>query len=150
MPRLPVDGKKVIEYRITLGQVERDALKSIATTARIQSLAGDDGILNELGSVENVVSKLAVGGFLLELFGITDVFDFDDEAKAEASKIKDKIIENEKAAIAANKARADKENQFVTDLLFGSEEDRENRKAFADEQNRIFFTAIKDFLGRVG
>jgi hypothetical protein len=88
VPRLPVDGKKVIEHRISLGGVEREALKSLATSYRIQSLAGDDGILNELGSVDNVIGKLAVAGFLLELFGITDVFDFDDVAKAKAGNMK--------------------------------------------------------------
>ena len=38
MPRLPVDGKKVIEHRITLGGKEREILDSIATSARIQSI----------------------------------------------------------------------------------------------------------------
>jgi len=150
VPRLPVDGKKVIEHRITLGGVEREALRSLALSYRIESLAGNDGILNELGSVDNVIGKLAVAGFLLELFGITDIFDFDDEAKAKASNIKDKILENEKQAIANNKARADAENRFVSDLLFGTPEQRQARKEFADEQNRIFFNAIKDIIGRIG
>jgi hypothetical protein len=150
VPRLPVDGKKVTEIRHTLGGVEREALKSLATSYRIQSLAGNDGILNELGSVDNVIGKLAVGGFLLELFGVTDIFDFDDEAKAKAGSIKDKILENEKQAIAANKARADAENQFVSDLIFGTEENRQLRKEVADEQNRILFNAIRDVIGRFG
>ena len=115
--RLPVDGKKVIEHRITLGGTEREALKSLVTSARITSLAGDDGILNELGSVDNVIGKLAVAGFLLELFGITDIFDFDDDAKAKAGKIKDRIIENEKQAIQNNKARAQAENDLVTSFF---------------------------------
>lgn len=38
MPRLPVDGKKVIEHRITLGTKERDILQDLATSARIHSL----------------------------------------------------------------------------------------------------------------
>ena len=150
MPRLPVDGKKVIEHRITLGGIEREALKSLATSVRITSLAGDDGILNELGSVDNVIGKLAVVGFLLELFGITDIFDFDDEAKAKASDIKQKILKNEEQAIANNKARTDAENQFVSNLLFGTAEQREARKEFADEQNRIFFNALRDIIGRIG
>ena len=117
MPRLPVDGKKVIEHRITLGGIEREALKSQATSARITSLAGDDGILNELGSVDNVVGKLAVVGFLLELFGITDIFDFDDEAKAKAMNIKDKIVENEKQSIERRKAVSQAERDFIARAL---------------------------------
>jgi hypothetical protein len=119
VPRLPVDGKKVIEHRISLGGVEREALKSLATSYRIQSLAGDDGILNELGSVDNVIGKLAVAGFLLELFGITDVFDFDDEAKAKAGNIKDKIIQNEKDAIAKRKVVSDAEKDLLDRILQG-------------------------------
>ena len=117
MPRLPVDGKKVIEHRITLGGIEREALKSLATSARITSLAGDDGILNELGSVDNVVGKLAVVGFLLELFGITDIFDFDDDAKAKAITIKDKILANEKLAIERRLAVSEAERDIIASVL---------------------------------
>jgi hypothetical protein len=52
VPRLPVDGKKVIEYRHTLGGVEREALKSLATSARITSIAGEEGILESLTNLE--------------------------------------------------------------------------------------------------
>lgn len=119
MPRLPVDGKKVIEHRISLGGVEREALRSLALSYRIESLAGDDGVLNELGSVDNIIGKLAVVGFLLELFGITDMFDFDDEAKAKAMNIKDKIVQNEKDAIAARQALSDAERDLIDRFLGG-------------------------------
>ena len=119
MPRLPVDGKKVIEHRITLGGVEREALRSLALSYRIESLAGEDGVLNELGSVDNVIGKLAVVGFVLELFGITDIFDFDDEAKAKAMNIKDKIVQNEKDAIAARQALSDAERDLIDRFLGG-------------------------------
>tara|TARA_R100001594_G_C3879963_1_gene225705 strand:+ start:142 stop:507 length:366 start_codon:yes stop_codon:yes gene_type:complete len=119
MPRLPVDGKKVIEHRITLGGVEREALRSLALSYRIESLAGEDGVLNELGSVDNVIGKLAVVGFVLELFGITDIFDFDDDAKAKAMNIKDKIVQNEKDAIAARQALSDAERDLIDRFLGG-------------------------------
>tara|TARA_Y100000401_G_C8315871_1_gene222385 strand:- start:360 stop:746 length:387 start_codon:yes stop_codon:yes gene_type:complete len=93
MPRLPVDGKKVIEYRITLGGIEREALKSLATSARISSLAGDDGILDELGSIDNITAKLAVIGFVLEILGITDVANFDDDGRIKAFNILQRISE---------------------------------------------------------
>jgi hypothetical protein len=119
LPRLPVDGKKVIEHRITLGGIEREALKSLALSYRIESLAGEDGVLNELGSVDNVIGKLAVVGFLLELFGITDIFDFDDEAKAKAVEIKDRIVRNEKDAIANREAISQAERDFLSRVLQG-------------------------------
>ena len=119
MPRLPVDGKKVIEHRITLGGVEREALRSLALSYRIESLAGEDGVLNELGSVDNVIGKLAVVGFVLELFGITDIFDFDDDAKAKAMNIKVKIVQNEKDAVAARQAISDAERDLIDRFLGG-------------------------------
>ena len=103
MPRLPVDGKKVIEHRITLGGVEREALKSLALSARITSVAGDDGVLNEFGSIKDVTTKLAIIGLFLELLGITDIFNFDDEGRAEAfeiiSRVDDRI--KEKGVVSA-------------------------------------------------
>tara|TARA_R110000751_G_scaffold78670_1_gene158773 strand:+ start:411 stop:782 length:372 start_codon:yes stop_codon:yes gene_type:complete len=38
MPRLPVDGKKVIEYRHTLGTYERQMLNDIAVSYRISAI----------------------------------------------------------------------------------------------------------------
>ena len=115
--RLPVDGKKVIEHRITLGGTERDVLKSLAASFRIQSVAGEEGVLDSLKDVDNVIGILATAGFILELFGITDIFDFDDDAKAKAIKIKNRIVENEKQAIENNKARAQAENDLVRSFL---------------------------------
>lgn len=110
MPRLPVDGKKVIEHRITLGGVEREALKSLATSARITSIAGDDGILDELGEIDNITAKLAALGFVLELLGITDLFNFDDDGRAKAFEILQRVSKNAEekgVTIAAGKATID-------------------------------------------
>jgi len=38
MPRLPVDGKKVVEHRISLGTFERNLLQDIATSYRVQAI----------------------------------------------------------------------------------------------------------------
>ena len=117
MPRLPVDGKKVIEHRISLGGTERAALRDLALSYRIQSIAGNDGILDAFTDLDNVIGILATVGFLLELLGITDIFDFDDNAKAKAIDIKNKIIENEKRAIQNNQARAQSENDLIRSFL---------------------------------
>ena len=110
MPRLPVDGKKVIEHRITLGGIEREALKSLAASARITSIAGDNGILDELGEIDNITAKLAALGFVLELLGITDLFNFDDDGRAKAFEIIQRVSKNAEekgVTIAAGKATID-------------------------------------------
>jgi hypothetical protein len=38
MPRLPVDGKKVIEHRITFGTKEREIIESLSTSYAIKSV----------------------------------------------------------------------------------------------------------------
>ena len=38
MPRLPVDGKKVIEHRYTLGQYERDQLDTLITGLTVRNV----------------------------------------------------------------------------------------------------------------
>ena len=113
MPRLPVDGKKVIEHRITLGGVEREALKSLATSARITSIAGEEGVLESLTDLDNVIAILATFGFAFELFGITDILDFDDEAKAKAMEIKQKIGGNLQDAIVSNELEGVGINQIL-------------------------------------
>jgi hypothetical protein len=96
MPRLPVDGKRVIEHRITLGGKERELLADLATSYRIDSISGNDSVVEVLGDGTKVIAALGTLGALLELLGITDVFDFDDELKAQIMPIKDKVIEKVK------------------------------------------------------
>jgi hypothetical protein len=91
MPRLPVDGKKVIEHRITLGGKERELLADLATSYRIDAISGNDSVVEVLGDGTKVIAALGTLGALLELLGITDVFDFDDDMKATIMPIKDKV-----------------------------------------------------------
>ena len=97
MPRLPVDGKRVIEHRITLGGFERNLMQDIATSYRIDSFSGNDSIIEVLSDGSKVIAALGTLGALLELFGITDVFDFDDDLLASVGGIKEKIKERAKA-----------------------------------------------------
>ena len=39
MPRLPVDGKKVVEHRITFGTKERELIDQFSLSYRINSVA---------------------------------------------------------------------------------------------------------------
>jgi len=103
VPRLPVDGKKVIEHRITLGSKERLLLQDAVTSYRIDAMTGNDSVFETLGDSDKVIAALATIGGLLELFGITDVFNFDDDIRAEIFQI-----------ISRVKANAEKEGAVLT------------------------------------
>ena len=94
MPRLPVDGKKVIEHRITLGSKERMLLQDAVTSYRIDAMTGNDSVFETLGDSDKVLAALATLGALLELFGITDIFDFDDDLRAKVLVIIRRIRKN--------------------------------------------------------
>ena len=68
MPRLPVDGKKVIEYRHTFGTKEREIFQDLATSFRIQSI-DPEAMLKILEDPLRVV-QIAYGiATVLELVG---------------------------------------------------------------------------------
>ena len=99
MPRLPVDGKRVIEHRISLGGKERQIFEDLATSYRIDAISGNDSLVEVLGDGTKVLGALGTIGALLELLGITDIFDFDDDLKAVVIENIEKIADrfNEKA-----------------------------------------------------
>ena len=83
-----------VEYRITLGTKERQLLEDIATSYRIDSISGNDSIVEVMADTGKLIAALGSIGALLELLGITDVFDFDDDAKARVMEVKEKVSEN--------------------------------------------------------
>ena len=103
MPRLPVDGKKVIEHRITLGSKERMLLQDAVTSYRIDAMTGNDSVFETLADADKVLAALATLGALLELFGITDLFDFDDGIRGKVLAILNRIRQNaeDKGAVSA-------------------------------------------------
>ena len=80
-----------VEHRITLGTKERQLLEDIATSYRIDSISGQDSIVDVMADTGKILAALGTLGALLELLGITDVFDFDDDAKAMVMEIREKI-----------------------------------------------------------
>jgi hypothetical protein len=103
MPRLPVDGKKVVEHRITLGSKERMLLQDAVTSYRIDAMTGNDSVFETLADADKVLAALATLGALLELFGITDLFDFDDGIRGKVLAILNRIRQNaeDKGAVSA-------------------------------------------------
>jgi len=66
--RLPVDGKKVIEYRITLGTKERMIAEDIATSIRISSF-NPESILETLDDPTKIVQIAYSIATIIEMFG---------------------------------------------------------------------------------
>tara|TARA_Y100000361_G_C11073754_1_gene297081 strand:+ start:240 stop:620 length:381 start_codon:yes stop_codon:yes gene_type:complete len=69
MPRLPVDGKKVIEHRITLGTKEREIFEHISTSIRINSIdtAVLSNIMTDPGKIIQIMYSVAT---IAEIAGI--------------------------------------------------------------------------------
>ena len=64
MPRLPVDGKKVIEHRITLGTFERERLDTLITGLTIKNVATPTVAL-----LNDVTGMIAIVAIIDQLFG---------------------------------------------------------------------------------
>lgn len=97
------------ELRITLGTKERMMVEELLTSYRISAVCGNDSIVETFGDFGKVLAVAGTLGGLLELFGITDVFDFDDEVRALVLPTKESINRR----MEFNK----QQNQALADLL---------------------------------
>jgi hypothetical protein len=94
VPRLPVDGKKVVEHRITFGTKERDLLQDISTSYRIQAIDPEAmmKILEDPLRVIQIGYGLATAiemlGFETGLPTIADLADWKQERKAKLEETK--------------------------------------------------------------
>ena len=77
MPRLPVDGKKVIEYRVTLGSYERDQLNRFVDGVQIKNIG--TGIGSATDPIEAMLSNTlgTVGGVFLVSWALKRFFNID-------------------------------------------------------------------------
>ena len=76
MPRLPVDGKKVIEHRITFGVKERQILEGALGAYQFNRVATP--IVTAIGDVSFWVTLAS----LLSFFGIIITPPFDDDVRS--------------------------------------------------------------------
>ena len=83
MPRLPVDGKKVIEHRITIGQYEREQLDTLVTGFTVKNVGSPIVAL-----LSDVSALVALTG-LLEIFGVIDMTGW---ANKQAARFTDPIL----------------------------------------------------------
>ena len=93
---------KVEEIRITLGTKERMLLEELSTSYRIEAITGKDSIVETLSDGTKIVGMLGTIGLILELLGITDVVNIDNDLQAKGQEIKEKIKENAKQAAVEN------------------------------------------------
>ena len=66
-PRLPVDGKKVVEHRVTLGAYEREQLDTMVTGVTVKN------ITQPFVSLISDASAMLVIAGILEALGIIDI-----------------------------------------------------------------------------
>ena len=97
------------ELRITLGTKERMMVEDFLTSYRISSVCGDDSVIETFGDFGKVLAVAGTLGGLLELFGITDVFDFDEEVRS--------LVLPTKASIEQRMEFNEQQNQAVKNLL---------------------------------
>ena len=82
-----------------MGGKERELLADLATSYRIDAISGNDSVVEVLGDGTKIIAALGTLGAILELLGITDIFDFDDDLKAQIMPIKDKVEEKIKEKV---------------------------------------------------
>jgi hypothetical protein len=93
MPRLPVDGKRVIEHRITLGGKERELLESWVAAKKV-SLVVDSDVMDVLSDPVKVIAFVEAIATALELIGIetpiptpVDAWEFIEKVKNDPQTI---------------------------------------------------------------
>lgn len=127
MPRLPVDGKRVVEHRITLGTKERQMVDRIVGSYQFNRVA------TPTVALMSNVTGMAVFAGILAVF-VPKIYDYlnlpgMDPVEAVTQGIKDTIVEQERAAIEGRQSFADKQNQFVIDAI---------RNAWSSLGERVF------------
>ena len=77
MPRLPVDGKKVIEYRITLGTYEREQLNRYVDGMQVKNIGTGIGSITD--PIEALFSTTmgTIGGVYFAAWALKRFFDID-------------------------------------------------------------------------
>tara|TARA_B100000579_G_C22354551_1_gene631028 strand:+ start:146 stop:430 length:285 start_codon:yes stop_codon:yes gene_type:complete len=68
-------------------------VEELLTSYRISAVCGNDSIVETFGDFGKVLAVAGTLGGLLELLGITDVFDFDDEVKGLVLPTKARLAE---------------------------------------------------------
>ncbi len=116
MPRLPVDGKKVVEYRLTLGTYERERLDSLITSLQVKNIGEPIvSIMKDVSATATLLIILSeVFGFKFEIPEIVD--DAGDLVKAFIEQGRQSFVEQE---VNASPQRANSLIGGLRNLVFG-------------------------------
>ena len=128
MPRLPVDGKKGVEHRITLGTKEREMVQQFVSSNSFNKIATPTvDLLNDVtGMIAVVAIFSAVTGIVVELSGVNTVEELE---KAVKQAYKNWRIQKNAEYVAYRAAQGDPiepgllnydpdDNSFFDDLKF--------------------------------
>ena len=110
MPRLPVDGRKVIEHRITFGTLERELLRDATTSYRLQSLKIPE-TLNFLDDPLRLIQVLYSVAIILEVLGIESGLPTPVDA---ANWFRERDVTGEKIRDSGNKSILQTLTEFFT------------------------------------
>ena len=116
MPRLPVDGKKVIEYRMTLGTYERERLDRLITSLQVKNIGEPIvGIMKDVSATAIFLIMLSeLLGFDFKIPEIVD--DAGDLVKAFIEQGRQSFVEQEESA---SPGRANSLVGGIRNLIFG-------------------------------
>lgn len=96
MPRLPVDGKKVIEHRFSMGQFERDQLDTLITGITVKNVSTPlVALLSDVTAMLTITAILEALG-LIDLSGV--ISRLGDEFKQWVDDTKAGLFETPQAA----------------------------------------------------
>lgn len=145
MPRLPVDGKKVIEHRISFGTKERQLIEQFANANSFNKVATPtvDLMKDVSGMVVFVAAFAALTGIVIDLSGITSSDELID-------KVKDAYIDwRTRQNREYIEARIEAGDPIEPGVLAYDPTEEGNQPGFWDEINFII-GALKELWGAGG
>lgn len=145
MPRLPVDGKKVIEHRISFGTKERQLIESFANANTFNKVATPtvDLMKDVSGMVVFVAAFAALTGIVIDLSNVTNSDELVDKVKEAYSSWRQK--KNSEYI----EARIEAGDPIEPGLLNYDPTEEGNQPGFWDEL-RFIAGSIKELWGAGG
>ena len=136
MPRLPVDGKKVVEHRISLGTFERQQLESFGAAYGFNRVSSP---------LIALLSDNSAMMWLLALVGSLVAWSQYDELSEWVSNVTGGVFEEWQAAIDQGQRILDGMEEFAADPL-GLERAKRDMNSF---QNKVWI-ALNIHVARLG
>lgn len=145
MPRLPVDGKKVVEHRITFGTKERELIEQFANANSFNQVATPtvDLMKDVSGMVVFVAAFSALTGIVIDLSGVTSSEELVEKVKEAYSSWR------QKKNAQYIEARIEAGDPIEPGILAYDPTEEGNQPGFWDEINFII-GSLKELWGAGG